>query len=199
MLPTKILQRLRPLICPLEPLSDQVPKGSSVLDIGCGTGTFLLHLARCGLLRFGIGMDVSPQALLAARATWRGMSLHSSSQIEFVLHEEGRKWQDDWDVVSMIDVLHHIPPVMQREFVLAALAAVRPGGVFLYKDMCSAPWWRAGMNRLHDLVVARQWIHYVRAEQIVAWAQAAGFTHEYSSRYARLWYGHELTLFRKHA
>jgi 2-polyprenyl-3-methyl-5-hydroxy-6-metoxy-1,4-benzoquinol methylase len=198
MLPAILLQRLRPLICPWEPLSEQVPKGSAVLDIGCGTGAFLLHLARCGLLRFGVGMDVSPRALVAARRAWRGNSRNSSSQIEFVLHEEGRKkWQPEWDVVSMIDVLHHIPPDSQREFVMAALAAVRPGGLFLYKEMCSAPWWRAGMNRLHDLVVARQWIHYIKLEQVVAWTQAAGFTHEYSSQYTRLWYGHELNLFRK--
>jgi len=102
-------------------------------------------------------------------------------------------------VVSMIDVMHHIPPAFQRQAFDDALSRVAPGGVFLYKDMCDAPVWRAGMNRLHDLVMARQWIHYLPIERADEWAGDAGFATEVAEERAMFWYGHEIRLYRRPA
>src|SRR6266576_3469231 len=75
--------------------------------------------------------------------------------------------------VSMIDVMHHVPPSFQKEFLLTACRHVRPSGLLIYKDMCRRPRWRAAANRLHDLVLARQWINYLPISQVELWAGEA--------------------------
>jgi len=101
--------------------------------------------------------------------------------------------------VSLIDVPHHVPPAGQRECFLTAAARLGPGGVLIYKDMARRPVWRALANRLHDLVLARQWIHYVPVERVEGWAAEAGLGLTRAARFNRLWYAHELRVFRSPA
>ena len=56
---------------------------------------------------------------------------------------------------------------------LAACDRVRLGGLLIYKDTASAPAWAAWVNRLHDLVLARQWIHYAPIADVEAIAGRA--------------------------
>jgi hypothetical protein len=55
---------------------------------------------------------------------------------------------------------------------------VKQGGMLLYKDMGRRPLWRAWANRLHDLLMVKEWIHYARLEDVVHWARAAGLALE---------------------
>ena len=75
---------------------------------------------------------------------------------------ERRDAQQDWpsgpfDIVSVIDVMHHVPTIAQRTVIERAASRLKPGGLLVYKDMVERPRWRAWKNRLHDLVLARQW------------------------------------------
>jgi hypothetical protein len=80
-------------------------------------------------------------------------------------------------------VLHHIPPRDQEKAVLDVWTRVRPGGIFLYKDMASKPFWCGWMNRLHDLASAKEWIHYCpisRVENAVNLGGGGGEVGEFS-------------------
>src|SRR5262245_42633965 len=66
---TRLLQSLRPYICPFEEIIDFVPANSRVLDLGCGSGLFLGLLWQAGKLREGVGCDTSASAVNVARAT----------------------------------------------------------------------------------------------------------------------------------
>ena len=101
-----------------------------------------------------------------------------------------------YDVVCLIDVLHHVEVSSQHEAFLLAASCVRPGGIMVYKDMCSAPKWRAGLNRLHDLLSAHQWINYVPIATVDRWASDAGLESESAEWIPMLWYGHELRIYR---
>ena len=61
--------------------------------------------------------------------------------------------------------------------------------------MVRRPVWRALANRLHDLLIARQRIHYLPVEQVIEWAQAKGFRVIEQRRMDMLWYGHEMVVF----
>ena len=100
--------------------------------------------------------------------------------------------EEQFDVVSIIDVMHHVPVAAQRSVIETASRRVKPGGMLLYKDMCRRPLWRAWANRLHDLVVARQWINYAAVQDVERWASEAGMRVVERERINRLWYGHEL-------
>ena len=191
----RAMQHYRPYISPFELLLKAVPPGSRVLDIGCGGGLFLGLLAKTGRIRRGLGIDTSELAIaVASEMTARlpcghGVRFEARSA-SLPLPAEG------YDVVSLLDVMHHIPPAHQRLVLEQALDRVEPGGLFVYKDMVERPAWRALANRTHDLLIARQWIHYLPLEQAIQWAQAKGCTVLERRRVDMLWYGHELVVFQ---
>lgn len=191
----RAMQHYRPYISPFEVLLQSVPPGSRVLDIGCGGGLFLGLLARTGRIRRGLGIDTSERAItVASEMTARLPADHGvrfeARSAALPLPSEG------YDVVTLLDVMHHIPPEHQRAVLEKALRCVEPGGLVIYKDMALRPWWRAQANRLHDLLIARQWIHYLPLQQALAWAQAAGCTVVEQRTVNMLWYGHEMVVFR---
>ena len=102
-----------------------------------------------------------------------------------------------FDVVAMIDVLHHIRPGGNASGLSAAAAKVRPGGLLVFKDMGRRPYWRALANRLHDLVVAREWIHYCPITSVEEWARDSGFDISLRDDRDMFWYRHELCVFRR--
>ncbi len=206
------LQRFRPYICPFEALIPHVPAGASVLDVGCGGGLWLHLLSATGRLGSGVGFDSSAGAIaLASGARQSGAGgaggvggavatehVRHQASLRFVHLDVRARWPGGlFDVVSIIDVLHHVPVSAQRKVIELACERVSAGGVLLYKDMCRRPLWRAWMNRLHDLVLARQWIHYARIEDVEAWAIAAGLVVERRASFSRWWYGHELLVLRR--
>ncbi len=196
-LSTRLIQRHRHRICPLELVSAQVAPGSTVLDVGCGGGLLVAHLAATGRARSARGIDASAPAIDAAKAMTGRLgdaAPEASVSFEHWRVEQGLP-DDEFDAVCLIDVLHHVPPSAQETAFRDAASRVRRGGVLVYKDMCDAPLWRASMNRLHDLVMARQWIRYVPIERVEGWASEAGLELQTARDVNMLWYGHELRVF----
>jgi hypothetical protein len=57
--------------------------------------------------------------------------------------------------------------------------------------------WRSWANRLHDLVLARQWIHYVPVLTAEEWAAASGMRLIHGEDFDMLWYRHNLRVFER--
>jgi 2-polyprenyl-3-methyl-5-hydroxy-6-metoxy-1,4-benzoquinol methylase len=193
------MQRWRPYICPFGALIVHVPPGSNVLDVGCGGGLFLGLLGTLGRLRHGYGFDSSRAAIGLAREM--AARLESEAGMR-ALHFEYRDAQADWpdgqfDVVSTLDVMHHVPPASQREVFMRAAERVAPGGRLVYKDVGDRPLWRAWASRLHDLTIARQWIHFVPMHVVDAWSREAGLVVSHRESIDMLWYGHELRVYER--
>lgn len=194
-IPGSLLQKWRPAICPFDLLIAQVPPQSTVLDVGCGSGLFLGLLAAAGRIRSGLGFDSSAPAI--ARADCMRRRLPEPARLAFVHRDAAAAWPDgDFDVVCLIDVMHHVQPAQQRPLIETAIAKLRPGGTLVYKDMVRRPAWRAWMNRLHDLLLARQWIHYAPIDQVASWIRGAGLEIVHEPRCSMLWYGHEILVAR---
>jgi 2-polyprenyl-3-methyl-5-hydroxy-6-metoxy-1,4-benzoquinol methylase len=191
----RFLTAHRPRICPFERLVDAVPAQSSVLDIGCGNGLLLYLLARAGRLREGIGVDIRRDAIDAGNAALRGFGVdHASLRVA----GEPASWpRQAFDVVAMIDVMHHVPPERQRETLAAACAMVRPSGLLVYKDMARSPAWAAWANRAHDLLLARQWINYLPIAEVESGAVGSNMRLVRGDSVRLGWYAHELRIFRR--
>lgn len=193
------MMHFRLVICPLERLLPHVPPGSSVLDAGCGAGAFLAFLASTVPGISGTGFDFSRPAIQTAlRMVERAKRNGRPFDLRFEQLQPGSPWPaGPFDVVSLVDVLHHVPVSEQKNVIQQAMETVKPGGILLYKDLASRPRFDAFLNRMHDLILARQWIHYVPAGDVERWAAEGGFRLEFSENVSRLWYNHELRIFRK--
>ncbi|WP_439657352.1 class I SAM-dependent methyltransferase [Lentzea sp. HUAS TT2] len=101
-----------------------VPAASSVVDLGCGTGSLSVLLAEAG--HDVHGLDLSAQMVNAARAK----ASSAGVAVEFVVGDAAHPpWAEAFDVVLARHVLWALPDPA------AALAAwvslLRPGGVLL--------------------------------------------------------------------
>jgi len=192
---TRFLVSARPLICPLQPIMEKIPPNQTVLDVGCGVGTLLISLAIRGGVGYSIGCDVNSKAIAVAEAAANRLP---AEKPEFIVSENKNLIPvGPFDVVTLIDVMHHINPKMQRKFFEICAERVRPGGILIYKDMACAPLWKNLFNRFHDAVMSFQHIHYVPIDEITNWGQQIFLARENQEFYSRFAYGHELVVFRK--
>lgn len=192
----RALQSLRPFICPLDDLLGQVPADAHVLDVGCGAGLLLALVAETYPHASGIGFDASGHAILSAQkmAADNGFA----DRIRFEHRAVGDAWPvGKFDVVSLVDVLHHIPPAHHQLLIEQSFAHVRPGGVLIYKDMAQRPRFGALWNRAHDLVLARQWIHYCAIADVRRWLAAEDAQIVKAEARSMGPYAHELIVARK--
>ena len=97
-----------------------------------------------------------------------------------------------FDVVSLIDVMHHVEQSQRRVVFRQAVSCLRPRGLLIYKDISERPRWRFWANRLHDLIVAREWIDVLPIRQVEDWASADNLELKHTAYVERLWYGHDL-------
>jgi 2-polyprenyl-3-methyl-5-hydroxy-6-metoxy-1,4-benzoquinol methylase len=98
-------------------VSEREPSAPRLLDLGCGTGVFLDEARSAG---FDVeGVEVSAYAADQARA--RGLVVHGAplDTIDFA--------SADFDVVTLWDVIEHVPDPMAT--LEQAAAALRRGGV----------------------------------------------------------------------
>lgn len=165
-----------------------------MLDVGSGAGLFLGLLASERRISEGVGLDTNPDAIAVARGmAKRATQLGFRSHLRFEQIEPQGPWPSGhFDVVSLIDVMHHIPPPSRRELFRKATSRLRHSGTLIYKDISARPRWRAWANRLHDLVIAKQWIQLVPIRQVEEWAIADQLKLEHADYIPRLWYGHDL-------
>jgi 2-polyprenyl-3-methyl-5-hydroxy-6-metoxy-1,4-benzoquinol methylase len=185
---------LRPRICPFGALLRYVKPESFVLDVGCGGGLFLgLAAALIPGVR-GSGFDSSAPAIRAAQE----MARRCGRPLDFEQLSVDQPWPDvEADAVALVDVLHHVPVLAQRQVFEAAALRVKPGGLLICKDMSDRSWLLAGMNRLHDLLLARQWIHYVPSSLVQTWARDAGLHLREYALARRYWYDHYWLIYEK--
>lgn len=90
-----------------------------LLDVGCGTGTMLIHLERYGCT-YGVDMDREAVEFCKER------DLHTVAQAtaQDLPFEDGL-----FDLVTFLDVLEHIPD--QDSALIEARRVIRPGGFLM--------------------------------------------------------------------
>lgn len=106
--------------------------GTSVLDLGCGTGTFPIMLALENPRVSVVGIDPDPDVIaLAERKASR-----SGARLELrVAGAEALPFkQESFDSVTSTLAFHHLPPAVKRAALQEALRVLRPGGRLFILD-----------------------------------------------------------------
>jgi 2-polyprenyl-3-methyl-5-hydroxy-6-metoxy-1,4-benzoquinol methylase len=94
---------------------------TSLLDVGCGDGRLINEIRKWYPDASLNGLDASEQAIAIAKALTQNASFMVRDIIAEPLHQVA-------DVVTLIEVLEHIPPRVCEEFIAAAARAIKPGG-----------------------------------------------------------------------
>jgi ubiquinone/menaquinone biosynthesis C-methylase UbiE len=98
------------------------------LELGCGTGFFLLNLIQSGVARRGSVTDLSPGMVKVATRNGQSLGLDIDGR---VADAERIPYDDDtFDLVVGHAVLHHIPDVEQS--LREVLRVLKPGGRFVF-------------------------------------------------------------------
>lgn len=101
---------------------------AEALEVGCGTGFFLLNLLSAGVLRTGSVTDISPEMVAAAQRNAAALGVEVTGR---VADAESLPFPDgSFDLVVGHAVLHHIPDV--EGALREVLRVLRPGGRFVF-------------------------------------------------------------------
>jgi 2-polyprenyl-3-methyl-5-hydroxy-6-metoxy-1,4-benzoquinol methylase len=133
--------------------------GCDVLDAGCGAGQTLDDLARLGTVHGVHGVDMSPDAVRAARS--RGHINVRVSGIEHLPHKDAA-----FDLVTCLDVVEHTPD--DRATFEELFRVTRPGGHLLVTVPAYQLLWSS-----HD--VANQHFRRYRLSTLAGAAGEAGW------------------------
>jgi SAM-dependent methyltransferase len=94
---------------------------SSVLDVGCGTGSLATLIA--GQVKRFVGIDVSSESISEAKKRSPGNEFYTYGGETFPIEDESM------DIVFTSCVMHHIPPIGWPKFVAEMARVVRPEGL----------------------------------------------------------------------
>ncbi len=107
--------------------SETLPYGRA-LELGCGTGFFLLNLMQAGVAERGSVTDLSPGMVRVALRNGKNLGLDVDGR---VADAETIPYPDDtFDLVVGHAVLHHIPDV--EKALTEVLRVLKPGGRFIF-------------------------------------------------------------------
>lgn len=103
------------------------------LDLGCGTGTNCVYLARHGW--DAVGIDFSPKAVSLARGRARDAK---AERAHFILADVARPPElgAPFQLVLDIGCLHSIPQIARASYANVVKHALRAGGTYLLYSFC---------------------------------------------------------------
>jgi ubiquinone/menaquinone biosynthesis C-methylase UbiE len=165
----------------LRSVEDDLPQGGTVLDLGCGTGTFALALKERRPDARVVGVDGDEEILALARAK------PGAAEVEWIqgLAQDLPAAAESNDVVTTSLVLHHLLPADKRKALAEARRALKPSGRLHVAD-----WGSPGDPLMSGLFFVAQAIDGFdrtadhRAGRLPAFVAGAGF--ERVERYGRL-------------
>lgn len=186
----------RPYICPFDDLLMEIKSGKSVFDVGCGSGQFALLMAEFCKPSKIKGVEISEELIRNARELLKNYS--SSIQIQFEKYKGDDIPADiaQYDYITMVDVGHHIPKKLQKDFFAQLYAKMGKGSVFIYKDIdASSPLVFA--NKMHDLVFAREIGNELSFSKTLDIFKNIGFSIEQTSKKTMFCYPHFTIIAKK--
>jgi len=135
----------------------QLQPGEMVLDVGCGTGTLVMEVAR-RVGRAGRVAGIDPGSQQIARARAKAARRNAPIEFQIGVIEQLAFPDQTFDVVLSTLMMHHLPAPLKRQGLAEIARVLKPGGRLVIADFThkkeragQAARFHAGGSRMHDL------------------------------------------------
>jgi SAM-dependent methyltransferase len=125
-----------------------------VLEIGCGFGLFGCYFAARNPQLVYHGIDFNALRIAQAKRTAERLGLKN---VRFVTGDARSELalEPTYDVVVMMDLLHHLPDDAKRQLLETVTRRLAPGGRLIVKDVTCRPRWKLFFTWMLDLLMTR--------------------------------------------
>ena len=125
--------------------AEKVDKTKSILDLGCGYGSFLYFLQSKKYINV-TGVDISTQEISICKTLFKSYNFEQEDILDFVSRTNKR-----FDVVYLSHVIEHIKKENLFVFLDGVKRILNEGGIFIIVAPNSAAYFNAAANRYGDL------------------------------------------------
>jgi ubiquinone/menaquinone biosynthesis C-methylase UbiE len=144
--------------------------GSRVLDVGCGTGTFVLTIKQLHPDVEVVGLDPDPKAL--ARARHKAQRAAVSIRFDQGFSDEMPYPDASFDLVFSSLMFHHLPAEEKEPTLRDVRRVLRPGGSLHLLDFAHA---HGGDGLLSHIIHSSHRLNDNAPERVLALMAQAGF------------------------
>ena len=168
---TKIYTFFRLKLSPIAKIEKYVPKSGNILDLGCGTGIFANILYLGSQERTILGVDLMNERIKTAKKISK-----KKPQLQFIVGDVSNVELDVFEIVTLIDLLHHMPFSKQDNLLKRIFINLRKGGLVLIKDLEKNPNWKYIFHCIQDFISYKGSKLYFRsAEEMESLLMDIGF------------------------
>lgn len=185
----KIKLQFRPYICPFDILLNYIAENKRVFDIGCGSGLFLSLVAAHKKPISIHGVDISPQLIASAQSLLEPYSREIPVGLKIYDGVNLPKTIKHSDIVTMIDIFHHLPPKSRRQYIRQLFSAMSNDSKLIFKDIDGSSFFVIG-NKIHDFLLTGNIPKEVAKNTMKELLIDAGFTIIDEASKRMLWYPH---------
>jgi 2-polyprenyl-6-hydroxyphenyl methylase / 3-demethylubiquinone-9 3-methyltransferase len=152
-------------------------KDRQVLDIGCGGGILAESMAQTGAAHV-LGIDLAAKPLGVARLHAMESGVRNLSYREVPAEELASERPGEFDVVTCMEMLEHVPDPAQT--IAAAAGLVKPGGWVFFSTLNRNPksflFAIVGAEYILKLLPkgTHDYLKFIRPNELAGWARLAG-------------------------
>jgi len=161
--------RARLALAPMLEAARQIPAAGDILDLGCGYGIFA-HVIRLHYPdRNILGIDRDEGRIRIARKTAKDYNLR------FMVGDVG---EFDWhshSVVTIVDLLHHMPFEAQEHLLNRVSSTLGHPGFVLIKDLHKDPKWKYLFHYMQDTLSSRSRLYFRSSPDMIRVLHGNGF------------------------
>ena len=167
---SKMYTKLRLILAPMIQMIQYIPEKGDILDLGCGNGIVANILSIGTPERKVYGVDLSSDRIEAAKRISQ-----DNPNLQFVAGDVNTVSFERFDIVTLIDLLHHMPYREQDALLNKIYNKLNEGDLLIIKDLEKSPCWKYIFHYIQDSLSYRERLYFRSAVEMEGILGKAGF------------------------